>query len=197
LPPQHKKPHDKTCIWLFEQGEYKNWLDPDKIQEHHGFLWVKGKPEARKSTMMKYALERARTEMATSVITSFFFNARGEVLEKSTQGMYRSLLYQLLNAVPGLPKEFATSPSKKEKRGEIGEWSIEEIKQLLASAIEHLEAQQLVCFIDALDECAEDQVRDMVEFLERLGVLALSARIEFHVSPVGTALTSVSKGEYR
>lgn len=37
--------------------------------------------------MMKYALAHARKEMAGSVIISFFFNARGEDLEKSTLGM--------------------------------------------------------------------------------------------------------------
>src|SRR6266487_6408241 len=55
-----KKAHDKTCMWLLEQSEYKDWLDPNKIPEHHGFLWVKGKPGAGKSTMMKYALAHAR-----------------------------------------------------------------------------------------------------------------------------------------
>jgi ABC-type ATPase involved in cell division len=39
-----------------------------KILEHHGFLWVKSKPGAGKSTMMKYALAHARKEMAGSVI---------------------------------------------------------------------------------------------------------------------------------
>jgi len=38
-----------------------------------------------------------------------------------------------------------------------------------------------MCFVDTLDECAEDQVRDMVEFLERLGDLAISTSFRFHV----------------
>ena len=94
-----KRAHDQTCMWLLDQTQYKDWLDPEKIQNHHGFLWVKGKPGAGKSTMMKYALARAKQAMTSSVIISFFFNARGETLEKTTLGMYRSLLFQLLTAL--------------------------------------------------------------------------------------------------
>ena len=161
--------------------EYKDWLDPNKILEHNGFLWVKGKPGAGKSTMMKYTLEHARKEMTSAVIISFFFNARGEALEKSTLGMYRSLLFQLLTAVPDLQKVFIPLASAKQKFGKIYGWDIEELKAILASTIENLGQQHLTCFIDALDECEEDQVRDMVSFLERLGQVAVSSGIRLNI----------------
>src|SRR6266516_4970993 len=76
-----KKAHDRTCKWLFEQLEYKNWLDRDLTSEHHGFLWIKGKPGAGKSTMMKHAFLAAKKILADTTIISFFFNARGSSLE--------------------------------------------------------------------------------------------------------------------
>src|SRR5947199_3628427 len=79
-----KKAHDRTCNWLFGQLEYKQWLDRDLACEHHGFLWIKGKPGAGKSTMMKHALLKSKKLLAGAAIVSFFFNARGSVLEKST-----------------------------------------------------------------------------------------------------------------
>jgi hypothetical protein len=39
----------------------------------------------------------------------------------------------------------------------------------------------LIRFIGALDECEEDQVRDVVAFLEHLGELSVSAQCRFHV----------------
>jgi ankyrin repeat protein len=191
-----KKAHDRTCMWLLEQSEYQDWLDPDKIQKHHGFLWVKGKPGAGKSTMVKYALAHARKEMASSVIISFFFNARGEALEKSTVGMYRSLLFQLLTAIRGLQKVFIPLAFAKQKNNEVSEWSIEELKTILSSAIENLGQQHLACFIDALDECQEDQVRDMVGFLEHLGQLAVSSgiRLNIYLSSRHYPYISIEKG---
>ncbi|KAE8346867.1 hypothetical protein BDV24DRAFT_147041 [Aspergillus arachidicola] len=99
-----KKAHAKTCRWLLRQGEYLDWLDCSKVIEHNGFLWIKGKPGAGKSTLMKFALDNARRVLKgkNNIIIAFFFNARGDKLEKSTLGMYRSLLLQLLERLPEL-----------------------------------------------------------------------------------------------
>jgi hypothetical protein len=59
-------------------------------------------------------------------------------------------------------------------------WDIEMVKNLFRHAIEKLEQRCLTCFIDALDECEEDQVREMVVF-EYLGQLAISSQFRFHV----------------
>src|SRR5438270_13458919 len=86
-----KTAHAKTCKWLLKKSEYLDWLDLNNIPEHHGFLWIKGKPGSGKSTIMKFAFAHAKKTMKDGIIISFFFNARGEHLEKSTEGMYRSL----------------------------------------------------------------------------------------------------------
>jgi hypothetical protein len=48
-------------------------------------------------------------------------------------------------------------------------------------AIEILGKQQLLCLVDVLDECSEDQVRDMVEIFESLGHFTNSNQIRFHI----------------
>ena len=40
-----------TCDWLFSASPYKRWRDHDLVSEHKGFLWIKGKPGAGKSTL--------------------------------------------------------------------------------------------------------------------------------------------------
>ena len=95
--------------------------------------------------------------------------------------MYRSLLFQILTAIPDLQEKFILLAHTKTKDNEICEWDIEELKNILSTAIENLGEQHLVCFIDALDECEEDQVRDMVSFLEQLGFIAVSAGIRLNI----------------
>lgn len=73
--------HAKTCQWLFERTEYKDWLDNAKREQHDDFLWIKGKPGAGKSTLMKCALPHASRNMKDRTILSFFFPARGSALE--------------------------------------------------------------------------------------------------------------------
>ncbi|EMD58768.1 hypothetical protein COCSADRAFT_165029 [Bipolaris sorokiniana ND90Pr] len=174
-----KTAHAKTCRWLLQSEKYLNWLDTTKLDKHHGFLWIKGKAGTGKSTLMKYALVNARKAMENHIILSFFFNARGEDIEKSTIGAYRSLLLQLLENLPALWNVF-NSPSFL-KVTKDHQWNIETLKTLLEQAIQSLGDSSVVCFIDALNECEEEQVRDMVQFFEHIGDLVVSHGIYFQV----------------
>lgn len=96
-------PSPQTCRWFFETPEYTRWRDQEFQRKHHGLLWVKGKPGSGKSTITKCALEHARETYIQEKTIYFFFNARGKtLLEKTTQGMFRSLLYQMAEDVPWL-----------------------------------------------------------------------------------------------
>ena len=176
-----KKAHMKTCKWLFSKSEYLDWLDHAKLSEHHGFLWVKGKPGTGKSTLMKYLLANARKLMKAKVVISFFFNARGDDLEKSTLGTYQSLLLQLLERLPTLQSVFETLDTSVRPNGGAYQWSADSLKTLLEEAILRLGGTSVVCLIDALDECDERQIRDMISFLEHVGRLTESANISFQV----------------
>jgi len=48
---------------------------------------------------------QSKKSMAETILLSFFFNARGTELEKSTTGLYRSLLVQLLESCPNLHQD--------------------------------------------------------------------------------------------
>jgi ankyrin repeat protein len=176
-----KTAHAKTCRWLLKSEQYLNWLDATKLDEHHGFLWIKGKAGTGKSTLMKYALVNARKAMKDHILLSFFFNARGEDIEKSTVGTYRSLLLQLLERLPALQSVFNSHSLSSSNFSVDHQWNIETLKTLLEQAIRSLGDSYVVCFIDALDECEEEQVRDMIQFFEHIGDLAVSNGIRFQV----------------
>ena len=175
-----KPAHAKTCVWLFQLPEYRHWTDWAKIVEHHGLLWIKGKPGTGKSTTMKFALEHTQRSRDVTTI-SFFFNARGDDLERSTVGMYRSLLLQLLERVPKLQEVLDSVDSVSTNSDDKSLWSIDLLKDTLRFALENFDQQRLVCFVDALDECAEDEIRDMVEFFEELGQLTIKNQMRLQV----------------
>lgn len=175
-----KAVHAGTCKWLQENAGYISWLDPDKINDHRGFLWINGGAGTGKSRIMKYALATARETMGERILLSFFFNARGSDLEKSTLGMYRSLLLQLLQQLPALQDSLDLSKFTAH-HGEEYQWHIEPLKSLFRQAIENIQTSKVICFIDALSECDEDQARDMISFFEYLADLATSKGISYLV----------------
>lgn len=162
-----KPAQGKTCRWMLRNPKYKDWLDYGKLQDHSGFLWIKGKPGAGKSIMMKFLYQQARKSMKNAFVISFFFNARGDALEKSTMGLYRSLLHHLLCKMPDLMSCLDICATQLSAIKNMG-WQPEILKEIFALVVEHLRDRRVVCFVDALDECPEDDVRDMISLFEEL-----------------------------
>ncbi|TDZ34958.1 Vegetative incompatibility protein HET-E-1 [Colletotrichum spinosum] len=177
-----KMAHAKTCQWLAKHSDYSNWLKTNEFVKHHGILWISGKPGAGKSTIMKFAFARAKRKAAkNAAVLSFFFNARGEALEKTTEGMHRSLLLQLLEKLPELQTILDEAHSHVASAHASGSRDVTHLRNLFSTAVSNLGERQVTCFIDALDECAEDEVRQMLDFFEDLGQCAAQNNISFYV----------------
>ncbi|KAK1240068.1 hypothetical protein MKX08_007510, partial [Trichoderma sp. CBMAI-0020] len=174
-----KNAHAKTCKWLIKHQAYLDWLDPSQLESHHGFLWIKGKAGIGKSTLMKFALTDAQKKMKDKKIIAFYFNARGADLEKCTLGMYRSLLLQLLEQLPELQSIIHSFPIAATRKDYS--WNIQQLKSLFEEAIHSIKDDAVICFIDALDECNEDEIRDMVSFFQNVGEFTTSNDIKFLV----------------
>lgn len=113
---------------------------------------------------MKFALQNSQAAKRSNIIF-FFFNARGDDLEKSTAGMYRSLLLQLFERLPQ-GRHVLNCFRFRMKNGSVPRWNAQHLKSLFSQAVLDLGEVPLGLFIDALDECDEDQIRDMVAFLQ-------------------------------
>lgn len=165
-----KNEASKTCAWLLEHKHYTTWLDQD--QE---LLWIKGKPGAGKSTLMKYALQHSKERASRTelVIASFFFHGGGVPLQRNPLGLFRSLLHQVLDQIPELLSKFYSIFKKKcETQGEPGktwEWHVTELQKFLEDTILNAsKACSIRLYIDALDECGEKDARDLIAFFESL-----------------------------
>jgi ankyrin repeat protein len=173
-----------TCRWFLAKPEYVAWQDMAQISEDAGFLWIKGNPGTGKSTLMKLLFENTMSSTKhdpTRITISFFFLARGAAEEKSTIGLYRSLLYQLFEKDEDLKEslEWMTSNGAK-GLGQNG-WSEAALKQTLSQVVERLGERCLTIFVDALDECNQDQAAGMVEFFEELCELAIEAKVQLRI----------------
>lgn len=136
------------------------------------------------------------------VIASFFFNARGESLEKSVSGMYRSLLLQLLEGYPDLqrvlddPELMANVWSQDHVlHGVLDDpdikpitfsqehyrLSLDILKNIFRAAIMKLGRRPFTCFIDALDECDEQQAVEMIYFIEELTIKSTNIGVPLRI----------------
>jgi ankyrin repeat protein len=162
----------RTCKWLLTSAQFTDWLDPAKIHDHHGFFWIRGKPGCGKSTLTKFAFQHLKKMKTNGSTLSFFFNARGDKLEKSTIGLYRSLLVQLLNRYPQDLKWDFPSLLQNSSIDRIGA-NCELLKGLFREVLQRENRHDLTILIDALDECNEDDVRDMIRFFQDVATQAV------------------------
>ncbi|KAL8402640.1 hypothetical protein RB596_009125 [Gaeumannomyces avenae] len=163
--------HATTCRWVLASPEYTCWHDPIHQQEHGGFLWIKGHPGTGKSTLMKLLFEEAKLNAKRDpfcITLSFFFLARGAMEERSTTGLYRSLLYQLLEKAPDVRDSLEWLTASGARVIYRAGWDNEALKATLRRAVQRLGERAITFFVDALDECDQTQVTDMVCFFEGL-----------------------------
>ncbi|KAF2221925.1 hypothetical protein BDZ85DRAFT_283061 [Elsinoe ampelina] len=154
----------ETCEWVVSRNEVTKWLEPDE-NERQKLLWIKGKPGTGKSTIIKFMCNRIKRLRNNAIVLNFFFNARGSNFERSTAGTFRALLHQLLLIRSDLQSIFDTCNVHIDQQGNA-EWTVEVLQSLLSAAIGQLRSQQIIIFIDALDECSEDDIRDMLDYFE-------------------------------
>ncbi|CRK20935.1 hypothetical protein BN1723_012204 [Verticillium longisporum] len=158
-----------TCQWILDHDAYQKWQDPQELTNHHGFMWLRGKPGAGKSTIMKFAYTNMKKNLRHQnvLLISFFFHARGVYLERSVSGMYRSLLYQLLRGYQELQTVLDDVDDLDAFPSTQG-LPLNVFKELFQQSVQLLGGRSLICFIDALDECDEQEVTDMLQFFEEL-----------------------------
>lgn len=160
-------PTEGTCSWFFKHEAFVEWLAAKNQAKYCGLLWVKGKPGSGKSTLVKEAFFRATVEMSglQCQVISFFFNAQGEGLEHSSTGMMRSILHQMCSQNPDLLG--ALLQRARLIRALYGDdrapWEEAGLKDFFRSAIIS-QKKRVIIFIDAIDECNSNSVRDVAEF---------------------------------
>src|SRR4029077_17114437 len=103
---------------------------------------------------------------------SFFFHGRGVDLQKTLQGFFRSILYQMLRHDPSALPTLVQAFKKKQEMGKSGEeynWQESELLGFLKASLPvALESYSIRIFVDALDECGEDMAVGLVETFQAL-----------------------------
>ena len=162
--------HARTFEWIFEdqpvlrpQVKFKEWLSHGS-----GIYWIAGKAGSGKSTLMKYLVSEPRTESLLQtwagnealVVAKFFFWNAGNVMQKSQEGLLRSLLHEVLSQCPQLMQSVCPSRWRNSELYDIHSepWTIQELIGSFDLLLRIPNLSSKFCFfIDGLDEYQGDQ----------------------------------------
>ncbi|KAF4944299.1 hypothetical protein FGADI_12783 [Fusarium gaditjirri] len=183
-------PAEQTCHWLFDDETFQDWLDSRNQERHQGLIWIKGKPGSGKSMMMGEAFRRATRRQAKASAPShtaaFFFSGKGDELEHSVAGLFRSLIYQLCSKYPLFMQSFQEVCDVKTKTGCFGvsetiAWQEAELQAAFEKMILQKSSRKVFLFIDALDECDSSSVRHLAYFWRKITKSAFASGIDLKV----------------
>ena len=168
--------HQKTFQWIFEPDgpdmstrrwdNFVQWLE-----QGDGLYWISGKAGSGKSTLMSYIYQNEQTSRLLRTwsgakeifVPCFFFWNAGATLQKSSEGLLRSVLYQLLQKYPILTpssfgdQSFVEAAQDGHNFQPIAAWTEHRLRTTFRFVM--LQAQEYcrICFlIDGLDETSDE-----------------------------------------
>jgi len=126
---------------------------------------------------MMHNVTYCEKEFKDHIICTHFFSARGDSDEKSPLGLWRSIIYQMLDKerllYDRLIPIFRKKPSKV--------WTEDELRLFLLSEMESPQPKPFLFLIDALDECDEYSAGRVVNFLEDLSSIAVKNNVTLNI----------------
>lgn len=157
-----------TCSWILENSDFRRWQEARRA-----LIWIKGKPGAGKSTVMKYMWSHLaqETNSNTRTTASFFCHGRGVNLQKTPSGVFRALLHQIVQQIPLLQKDFEERFRARCKaqgpHGSAWDWTESELRSFTQDyLLKTCRDSELLVSVDALDECGEDSARELLGFFQ-------------------------------
>ena len=179
---------EKTFEWIFKDEGLRQSRLVQWFETGSGIFWISGKPGSGKSTLMKFLWQHRRTQEALKVWAArkslvrakyFFWNA-GDKLQKSQEGLLRSLLNEILQQCPEL---IPTIRRRWDLLGSYGMWLRHELLDALTTIAQEGSMSARFCFfIDGVDEYLTEPNQPLVELIEGLQHLTTLGDIKICLS---------------
>jgi NACHT domain len=155
--------------WQADKDRVLPWSDfADWLENGEKVYWINGKPGSGKSTLMNFITSEDRTKELLKnwskggdlITVSFFFWNPGTTLQKTFQGLLRSLLYQiadqrqdLISTMMDQGASLVEGPGNSPDRFTIHSWTEKRLLSVLQHFLIHKPPSISICiFIDGLDE---------------------------------------------
>ena len=187
---QIKETARETFKWIFHTPESdRPWDDfPRWLGSTDARYWISGKPGSGKSTLMRYILSERRADVEkvlrdwsgshTLVVAEVFFWNAGSTLQKSSEGLLRCLLHQILKRNPAFTQRISSSLLQNSQYSNALPSSL--LEDMLREVLSN--SSECIClFIDGLDEFEDGSMASGKKLLDIFGRLqeATDKRVKF------------------
>lgn len=167
-----------TCEWFFKDDRFRHWRD----NSTSGLLWVSAGPGCGKSVLSRALIDERRllTSVTTSKVCYFFFKDGDEQRQHSADAL-RAILHQIFaqDSSGSLIKKALDSHKK---FGKSLRQMFSELWQILLDCSQSPDAGEVICVLDALDECNVDSRRELIDHVENSCCRSHISKLKFLIT---------------
>ena len=160
-----------TCNWFLNNPLFQTW----RKDAHSRLLWVSANPGCGKSVLSKCLVEErlATLNPQSTTICYFFFKDVSPDSRSITRAL-SAILHQMFTKIPGLVEH---AISAFDENGDELSSMFSTMWEILENAAADARAGEIVCVLDALDECEEAQQITLIEKLKTFYSEAEDSRV--------------------
>ncbi|KAF6234181.1 hypothetical protein HO173_007601 [Letharia columbiana] len=147
-----------TCEWFFEDDRFLEWRDSNISK----LLWVSAGPGCGKSVLARALIdERSLCTNTTAPTVCYFFFKDGQKQRTRGANALCALLHQLFESTRLITHAL---PSYKSYRKKLRD-AFSELWEILVKSAQDSEAGEIICVLDALDECEKNARNQLIDKL--------------------------------
>ncbi|KAA8645102.1 uncharacterized protein ATNIH1004_009317 [Aspergillus tanneri] len=147
-----------TCEWFTSHSLFQAWQQ-SKSNVSSGLLWVSADPGCGKSVLTRYLVDELLLNTNERTVCYFFFKDDFSDQRSSTSAL-SIILRQLFIAQPQLLQDAVLD--KLDTDGDTFVQSFSELWNLLVSISTNPKAGEIICILDALDECQDSDRNQLI-----------------------------------
>lgn len=118
-------------------------------------------------------------------------------MEKSREGMFRSLLHQVLRQNTNLLSDFVLKYKQKDALHPPGwQWHVQELSDYLKQILLRQHKQRIFIFVDALDECESRDLRLTADFLNKTASSATNCGYDVRLCLSSRRFPNITMGKH-
>ncbi|KAF3935133.1 hypothetical protein ABW20_dc0102432 [Dactylellina cionopaga] len=167
---QLKEDNDKLlyrCIdWIFQDPQYISWNDGNSIS----LLWIRGGAGKGKTFMSIGIIERLLIIQDTPSVVTYFFCQNANYKLNTLEAVIKGLILQLVNQQKELGEYLRCRWDATEEHFNEDTTSWRTLWYILLEMLQRSKCSRVYVVIDALDECCDDGMADLLKLIVRTGL---------------------------
>ncbi|KFZ19764.1 hypothetical protein V501_00497, partial [Pseudogymnoascus sp. VKM F-4519 (FW-2642)] len=156
----------KSIDWILQDPQYISWKDGDDVC----LLWIKGGAGKGKTMISIGLIERLSRPQDESTVVTYFFCQNADYELNTLEAIIKGLILQLVNQRGDLKESLRRRWDTRNERFDEDVTSWRTLWHIFLEMLHRCKCPRVYVIVDALDECQDDGMADLLKLIVRTGL---------------------------